>query len=942
MPNEWYRKSTKETATKLSVDIKQGLSTKEAKTRLEKVGPNVIESTKKINPFQLFVSQFKDVLIIILIAAALVSFGVTYYENDIHANGSNEISTTCPAKEPINEACREHVPEESDSANEGYIEAGLIFAIVIAIAIIGFLNEYKAEKTVEALKKLVGQNAKVRRDGSDLEIEAKDLVPGDVVLIEEGQKVQADIRLVQTRSLKVNEASLTGESVPVNKDTFEISKKSTLGDQKNMIFSGTIIASGTGEGVVVSTASETEIGKIATLVESVEEEQTPMQKKLDDLGKKLGIIILLICLVVFVAIFFIDKDNMGASSLDRIVFAFTVAIALAVAAIPEGLSFVVRISLALGARRMADKKALVRKLSAVEALGSTDVICSDKTGTLTRGEMAVREIRVPGGLYEVSGTGYSFEGDFKFHGKKEDKKALDRILQIGVLCNNAKINNGSVLGDPTEGSLIVSGAKANFHQEALSSKLERVDEVPFTSERKLMSTVHRSDKGYLVATKGAADILPGICTHILVNGKVRKITAKDKEEINKENLRMAKAALRVLAFAYKEERAKPSGEKNIENGLTYVGLQAMMDPPRDEVKEVMHRVTSEAGMRVIMITGDHIETAKAVAAEIGIEGEAMTGIELDKLTQKEFEEDVETISVYARVNPEHKIRIVDALKKHGHQVAMTGDGVNDAPAIKSADIGIAMGITGTDASKEASDLILLDDQFLTIINAIEEGRGIFDNVRKFVSYLLGANAAEVILVFLGILIFQDPILTATQLLFINIVTDGLPAVALGSDPAEERIMRFKPHHFQEAIINKYVWIELTVFGLVASALLLVQYGWSEGNSTSMIATSAVFVGIVIYELVRLVVLRTNYNIPWLSNPWLTVAIIGSMIVHLSVLYIPWMSDLFKVEALGAGNWIFIAIGSLVIFIIMKVTRAVLQKLIPEVGPTRNAPATHNT
>lgn len=897
----FYRQSVAEVTQTLSATVEGGLSSSEVAKRQKQYGPNQLESGKKINPLKLFLSQFNDVLVIILIIAAGVSYALSFFEDE-----------------------------------GGVTESLLIVGIVIAIAIIGFLNEYKAERTVEALRKLVGHKAKVRRSGAVTEVDAVELVPGDVVLLEEGMKVPADIRLTQVKSLRANEASLTGESVPVEKNTFPISSTAALGDQKNMVFSGTIIAVGTAEGLVVGIGQATEIGKIAGMVSDVEEELTPMQKKLDELGRKLGAIILGISIFVFVVIFFLDKDLIEVSMLQRLILSFTAAVALAVAAIPEGLAFVVRISLALGARRMAGKNALVRKLSAVEALGSTDVICSDKTGTLTKGEMTVRQIWQGGNLYEVSGGGYETSGEFSIGGKIAESKALLPILRAGVLCNNAHLKEGGVLGDPTEGSLIVSAAKAGHDHAKLNEQFPRVDEIPFSSDRKMMSTVHRFARGYLVASKGGADVLLRHCDRVLYKGKIVKLTSKIEKEILKTNTDMAKQALRVLGFAYKETKDQPS-VKTAESKLIFLGLQGMMDPPRAEVKEVMHRVHAEAGMRVIMITGDYIDTAVAVAKEIGIEGEAISGTELDELTQSEFEQRVERIAVYARVNPEHKIRIVQALKKHGHQVAMTGDGVNDAPAIKAADIGIAMGISGTDASKEASDMILLDDQFLTIIGAIEEGRGIFDNVRKFVNYLLSANIAEVITVLGGVVFFGKLVLTAAQLLFINIVTDGLPAVALGSDPAEKGIMRFKPHRFQGSIINTRIWYEMFIFGMLMSIALLTHYWWLGGHQheTSR-AVAVVFTGMVVYEMVRLVGIRSDYRISWFSNPWLTVAIIASLGIQVAVLHIPWLADLFGVAPIHAIDWVIIGLVSVSLVIIMKIVDRVLDRIFAEAKPQYSA------
>lgn len=885
----WYQLDSKAILTQLNVDSGNGLSTTEAQQRLRSQGRNELHAAKRINPFKLFIGQFKDVLIIILIIAAAVSFGLAMLEE----GGS--------IKEPA-----------------------LIISIVIAIALVGFFNEYKAEKTVEALKQLVAYKARVRRGGKVIEINSSELVPGDIVMMEAGQKVPADIRLLEITELTVNESSLTGESLPVHKNTEQLNSVVPLGDQKCMVFSGTFVTNGSATGVVVNTGQKSEIGKIATLVNEVEVEATPMQKKLDDLGKKLGYFIAGICVVVFVIVFVFvgDPDNRGLAH--HFIFAFTAAVALAVAAIPEGLAFVVRISLALGARRMAGKNALVRKLSAVEALGSTDVICTDKTGTLTKGEMTVRALYVNQQIGEVKGSGYDPQGEINF---PSAPASLDKLLLIGSLCNNSVLSKDNVLGDPTEGALHVSALKGGLKKDQTEKDYPRIQEIPFTSERKLMTTLHKQSNGYLVATKGAVELTLGLCDYYLDGkGQPTKLTDKIKTEILAQNNQLASQALRVLAFAQKESKTQPN-PKEMEKGLTFVGLQAMMDPPRPEVIEVIQRVTREAGMRVIMITGDFIETAQAVAKEIGLVGKAMSGMQLDALSQSEFEKEVESISVYARVNPEHKIRIVKALKKHGHQVAMTGDGVNDAPAIKAADIGIAMGITGTDVAKEAADLILLDDQFLTIINAIEEGRGIFDNVRKFVNFLISCNIAEVITVVLGIVIFQDLILTAAQLLFINIVTDGLPAVALGSDPAQRDVLRAHPKHFQEAIISKRVWVEIVIFGSLMSALLVAQYWFDHTHESRLAAVSAAFTAMVIYEIVRLVDIRTDYKIRWFSNPWLSVALVSSLVLHFSVLYFAPLARYFDVAPLTNQDWVFMGIGIVFLLTIMKLLNPVLNRTL---------------
>lgn len=894
--SRWFSQSVEEVQAKLGVRIGQGLTPQEAASRLAEHGPNYLNLRRRSSPFGLFLSQFKDALIIVLIISAIVSFSLSFIEG-----GSA-------------------------------VESLLIVIIVLAIAIIGFLNEYKAEKTVEALSKLVGHNVEVRRAGKIISISADHLVPGDIVMLSEGNKIPADLRLCRVKNLLINEASLTGESLAVEKRVLSISEEATVGDQKNMAFAGTFVTSGTAEGIVVETATKTELGKIASLVNTIESEETPMQRKLNSLGKKLGITILLICILVFTVIFLFVDRSIEESGIQHLVFAFTAAVALAVAAIPEGLAFVVRINLALGARRMASRQALVRRLSAVEALGSTDIICTDKTGTLTRGEMMVLRIHTAGKQLKVEGSGYQFEG--KIHKPANNiivNKALDMCLQIGVLCNNAHIVNGAVLGDATEGALLVSAAKNNQGYESIREEFPRVDEVPFSSERKVMSTVHKQAGGFFIAHKGAVEETTKLCKfYIAPDGRVKRLTNEDRAKINQQNQQFARSALRVLAFAYKQTKSRPTNDRDAESDLIYVGLQAMMDPPRQEVVEVIHRVRAESGIRVIMITGDYKETAIAIAQKIGIHGDALTGIELDEMSQEEFEKKVEDISVYARVNPEHKIRIVQALKKHGHQVAMTGDGVNDAPAIKAADIGIAMGVTGTDAAKEASDLILLDDQFLTIINAIEEGRGIFYNVRKYVNFLISCNIAEVIAIFFGVIIFQDLILTAVQILFINVVTDGLPAIALGNDPSHKNVLRAKPKSFQEAILNRRIWAEIFIFGGLMSAMLLSQYWFNLSRDGLTSAISVAFTAMVVYELVRLVDIRTDYKIRWFANPWLSGAIFLSLLLQIAIIYLPSLASYFGVGPLSVNDWAIMLIGSLALIIFMKSLNPMLNKLGSEV------------
>jgi Ca2+-transporting ATPase len=892
--NTYYSQSGQTVADTLGVRTDVGMTPAQAEQRRLKFGLNQLPTGHKTSPLKLFLSQFKDVLIMVLVVAATMSLGVSFIEHD---------------KLPT--------------------EAILIYSSVAAIAIVGFLNEYKAEKTVEALKKLVAQTCRVRRSGQVIEIPSEELVPGDIVLLEEGKKVPADIRILQANHLQVNEASLTGESLPVNKNIEPLTGQLALADQNNMLFSGTLVTVGTAEGIVVATGAETEIGQIAHLVSSVETEQTPMQRKLDDLGRKLGLVILAICAAMFVAILLLDHDLAGASLAHKVLLAFTAAVALAVAAIPEGLAFVVRISLALGARRMAAKNALVRRLAAVESLGSNDVICTDKTGTLTAGEMTVRQLFAGGQTYQLSGSGYSTTGQLS-QGQKivEAQPEVRQLLTIGLICNNAQLKNGRALGDPTEACLIVSALKTGLVRSEVDNNYPRINEIPFNSDRKMMTTLHEAKNGFMAAAKGAPDILLQHCTKILKDGKELQLDAKIRHQILAQNDTMASQALRVLGFAYRTFKDKPT-EQAMEQELVFVGLQAMMDPPRTEVKEVIGRVQTEAGMRVVMITGDNVQTAKAVAAELGILGEALTGIELDNLSDEAFAKRVQNIGIYARVNPEHKMRIVRALQSHGHQVAMTGDGVNDAPAIKAANIGIAMGLTGTDAAKEASDMILLDDQFLTIINAIEEGRGIFDNMRKFVNFLLSCNIAEVITVLLGVVIHQNLLLTAAQLLFINIVTDGLPAIALGNDPAAKDVMKRQPRHYQQAIINKRTWFEIFIFGGLMSLLILLHYSAVLSSQGAVAASSVVFVAMVVYEFVRLADIRSDYRMKWWSNPLIAISLAVSLAIQLAIVYVPPLASFFKVTQVGGLDWLIIIGGMLGLFAIMKLLNPLLDYIGPE-------------
>ncbi|HUQ84921.1 MAG TPA: cation-translocating P-type ATPase [Candidatus Limnocylindrales bacterium] len=883
---------TKEKVFDLFQTSDKGLSESQASSALGKFGPNKLTAKKRISALSMYLGQFKNTLTLILIGSAFLILFIYFFG-------------------------------EHDSSD--LVEAGLILGIVLMISILGFVQEFKAEKAIESLKKLLAFKAKVRRGGIEKEIDVADLVPGDIVILEEGVKTPADIRLLEVFSLSVNEASLTGESVPVSKITGVLTGNLQINDQKNMIFAGTAISSGRAVGVVVKTGDGTEIGKIARDVSLVEDEETPIQKRLDEIGKVIGYVILGICVIVFIFIYFFARDFQGLTPLNKIIHSFIAAVALAVAAIPEGLPAVVTISLALGTQRMLRKNALVRKLNSVETLGSTDIICSDKTGTLTKGEMTIRKIYFDGEIIDISGIGYERVGKFTKDGKKVDSAKLSLLLKAGLLCNNASISNkDQVLGDPTEASLLVSAAKAGITQ-----KPERLMEVPFSSERKMMSVVVKEGDKYLVFTKGAPEILLTKCEKIFKKGKEANMTKSDQEEVVKTNLDFSNLALRNLGLAYKiltkkEYDVQVQDAKKLEQGLTFLGIQAMIDPPRIEVKPLIQSCL-QSGIRVIMITGDHGATAQAVAREIGIVGEVLTGEDLEKMTDEKFSEIVEKVSIYARVNPGVKMRIVNALKKKGHIVAMTGDGVNDAPALKASDIGIAMGITGTDVAKESSDMVLLDDKFSTIISSIEEGRGIFHNIRKFVDYLLSCNIGEVLVVFTGVMLFQKLPLTAIQLLWINVVTDGIPAVALGLDPAEKGIMRYSPKVFQSQIISKKLWAEMIVFGILLTIGVLGIYVIDLPRGLAD-AQGAAFNAIVVFELVGLYLIRSDYKTSFFSNKWLLFSIVVTLSLQLLIAYTPFLAKLFEIKGTDWLDWVYIFAVSGLLWIVFKFIQSLLNKI----------------
>jgi Ca2+-transporting ATPase len=837
----------------------RGISSEEASRRIQKYGRNELKEAPGETWWQILIGQFNSPVIWVLLAAVIISIFV-------------------------GEA----------------VDAIVVAVILVLNAFLGFFQEFRAEKAIEALKKMAGLKAIVIRDGVEKSIDAAEVVPGDIIVLETGEKLPADARIIEAINLETQEAALTGESTPVTKEAVDTDKELSLGDRHNMVFSGTIITRGRGKALVCDTGMKTEIGKIAHMIQTTSHEQTPLQKQLSGLGKWLGVITLAICAIVFGVGVFMHEGSV----LDM----FIAAVALAVAAIPEGLPAVVTISLSLGVQRMVKRNALMRHLPSVETLGCTTVICSDKTGTLTHNEMTVKHIFMDGKDVAVEGSGYRPEGGFSI-----DKSELELILRIGALNNDAQLDKEkwSVIGDPTEGCLITSALKAGLDKEELEKKYPRVDEVPFDSVRKRMATVHEIDGKRYAYVKGAADLLLGQCSSMMIKGKVQKLTPKLRKEILDKGDEYAKSALRVLGFAFKELK-KGEKKENYENDLVFVGLQAMIDPPREEVKGAIAKC-KEAGIKVVMITGDLKTTAEAIAKELGIEGRSMTGQELEKVSDDELAAMVNEIAIYARVNPEQKMKIVDALKAKGHVVAMTGDGVNDAPALKKADIGIAMGITGTDVAKEASEMILTDDNFISIVNAVEEGRGIYDNIRKFVNYLLSCNMGEVLLIFVASILGLPLPLIAVQILWMNLVTDGLPAVALGIDPVSSTAMRHPPRKVGERIMSKSTFLTVFIVGaMMAIATLLIYYLNLPGGVDT--ARTMAFSTIVMLEMAGLYMIRASYHTGVFANKWLTIAVLSSLALQLMVIYSP-VARFFRTVPLDLMQWGYILGVSAVIFVL---------------------------
>lgn len=898
---EWHAMSVKEVLSHLKTS-EEGLSEEEARRRLERYGFNELKEMKRKTPLQTFIEQFKDMLIVILIVAALIAALL------------GEI-----------------------------VDAAAILVIVVLNAVLGFVQEYRAERALEALKELAAPQARVLREGKEMRVPAKELVPGDILLIESGDKLSADARLIHSVDIRVDESSLTGESTPVEKDAAPVKKDAQVAERRNMLFMGTAVTYGRGKAVVVETGMNTQIGKIAEIIQVAEEELTPLQKRLEKFGEQVGIGILIICGIVFISEIAESPDLVGMLSSIRIVEfltsshlieLFLISVSLAVAAIPEGLPAVITITLALGLQRMVKRNSIVRKLHAVETLGSTGIICSDKTGTLTRSEMTVRRVYVDGRLIDVTGQGYEPKGEFRVGGSKlqaKKEKGLSLLLRIGTLCNNSHLEGGrgwKVVGDPTEGALIVAAEKAGLSHDELKRRYPRIEEIPFDSERKRMTTIHKTPEGEMHAyMKGACEIVLGLCSYYLESGKMRKLTPEIREEILRRNSEMADDALRVLAFAYKELKSRNYSPEKVEREMVFVGLMGMMDPPREEVYEAV-RKCERAGMRVVMITGDHKITAVAVARELGImkeDSKVLTGEELDRLGEKGLERIVDQVAVYARVSPQHKIMIVKALKAKGHIVAMTGDGVNDAPALKMADIGIAMGITGTDVSKEASDMILIDDNFASIVAAVEEGRGIFDNIKKFIRFLLSCNAGEVLTIFLAPFLNLPIPLLPPQILMMNLVTDGLPALALGVEPTNPKIMERPPRDPEEDILKPMI-PDIVMVGFLISVGTLLIFSQYYGNNpyNLSIARTAAFTTIVMFELFVAFACRSStrtlVEAGLFSNRSLLLAVASSLALQLAVLYLPPLQPIFNTVPLSLADWARVLIISSTAFFAMELVK----------------------
>lgn len=919
LEKNWFNKNVDEIQKELNTNVDEGLNIQQLEENRKKYGFNELKAKKKKSLFVKFLEQFKDFMIIVLIIAAIVSGVVGYMEG------------------------------------EGITDSIIILIVVIVNAIIGVVQEAKAEKSLEALQKLSSHVAKVMRNGKIEVVPSRELVPGDVVVLDTGDYVPADLRIIESVNLKSQESSLTGESVPVDKNAEIIDEQKVgIGDRTNMLFSSSLITYGRGKGIVVETGMNTEVGKIATIINDTVGTATPLQVKLNKLGKTLGIAALAICAVIFVI-----GIAYGKEAIDM----FMTAVSLAVAAIPEGLAAVSTIVLAIGVQRMVKKNAIIKKLPAVETLGSATVICSDKTGTLTQNKMTVQKIFVNGKISDVTNE-VNFSNE------------LQRLMDVSVLCNDTKIGeNNTLTGDPTETALIDLGFRINFDVKN-TLKIERVKEFPFDSDRKLMTTVNKMGDKYVAYTKGGIDELLAKCTKYEINGEIKDNLVDYRKIIDKYNIEMAKNALRVLSMGYKELDHEPTDEemKNIENDLIFVGMVGMIDPPREEVKHAVEKCKT-AGIKTVMITGDHKITAVAIAKSLGIlenEEEAITGAELEEISEEELTKDIRKYSVYARVSPEHKVRIVKAWQANGEIVAMTGDGVNDAPALKTADIGCAMGIVGTDVSKEAADVILTDDNFATIVSSVEEGRRIYDNILKAIQFLLSSNVGEIVALFVAILITPwisstfgidihlIEVLLPIHILWVNLVTDSLPALALAVDPAEDDVMKRKPKKQKSVFTRGMTWrvvYQGFMIGILTLSAFLIGIATPDDQLPTMvkiddtiysaeeienleealangaeivdkqevkveIGQTMAFITLAFSELVHVFNIRNNQKSIFKTHPFnnriLLGAIAGSVALMLIILFVPALRHIFSIPILPTSKIIELIILILLPIVIVEI------------------------
>ncbi len=874
----WHTLSVKETLERLASGPR-GLTNDEATKRLQEYGPNELQARSHISPWSILLEQFKNVLIVILLLATALSAFLGHG-----------------------------------------VEAIAIIVIVLFAVILGFIQEYRAERAIEALREMAAPNATVIRDGREQRIPARDLVPGDLVLLATGDKVPADARLTEAVNLQTVEAPLTGESAPVEKHSTALPEEQLpAADQRNMTFAGTAVTYGRGRALIVATGMATEFGKIARMLQDVDTAKTPLQKNLDRIGKSLA-------RAAFAVVFVIVMLGLfrGQPFVEMLIF----GVALAVAVVPEALPAVVTISLALGVKRMVRRNALIRRLPAVETLGSTSVICSDKTGTLTKDEMTVRRLYVDGHMIEVSGTGYEPTGAFSMNGAGASiSTPVSMLLRAAALASDARVEqkNGAgtweVKGDPTEGALVVVAAKAGLIKADLDSQFSRVSEIPFTAETKRMTTLHETPEGIVAYSKGAPEVIVQSCTSQLTNAGAEPLDDARRADVLERARQMAGEALRVLAVAYKPRAAVADAE----NEMTLLGLAGMIDPPRPEAKSAVRRC-EEAGIKVIMITGDHPLTAKAVADELGLskDGRVVNGSELEAMDDAQLEREVDSIEVCARVSPAHKLRVVTALQNRGQVVAMTGDGVNDAPALKKADIGIAMGITGTDVSKEAAAMTLTDDNFASIVAAVEEGRGIFSNIKKYLMYLLSSNIGEIGLMAGATLAGLPLPLSAVQILYVNLATDGLPALALAVDPPEQGLMQRPPRNPRTGIFTRPVILLMLAGGVWSAIVNLSLFVWALNSGRSVAeAMTMTFVSLVLIQFFKAYNFRSDrasvLHQPF-ANKWLNLAILWELVMLGFILYVPLLERTFGTFPLTLTDWVIIAVAAFTVSPVLELTK----------------------